>query len=163
VAVRVVINRASTWVQSREAAARLVREVLREVEAQAKAKTLGGPYSTGKLSNSIHSIGPEFTAIGVTGRVGTSLKYALSVERGAKVHWIFPKGVGGVFRFGSHRKPQLKFFWRKIGKIVYLPHIPGSPSKLGRSHPGQRGKHFLTEPLHRSARLHGMRVETINL
>jgi hypothetical protein len=164
--VQVRINRATTFVQSREAAAKLVRQVLYEVEFAAKAMTLGGPYSVGNLANSIHSVGPTFTPIGVTGRVGSKLKYAMSVHDGAKRHAIYPKGHKGGARFGgwaSHQKPQLKFFWRKAGKIVYFPQIPGSVATVLKSHPGQKGKQYLTEPLRRSARIHHMHIETIDL
>lgn len=162
-ATTVRINKVKVAVATREAGAKLVRQVLYEVEFAAKVATLGGPYSTGNLAASIHSIGPTFTPIGVTGRVGSNLKYALSVETGAKVHWIFPKGAAGRIRFGSHKAPMLRFFWRKRGQIVFLPHVPGSRAKVGRSHPGQKGKGFLSEPLRRSARIHGMRVETLDI
>lgn len=137
---------------------RLVREVMREVAFGARLMTLGGSYSVGNLADSIHEDGPHIAPGRVFGEVGSKLKYAKAVHDGAKVHWIFPKRSAGVIRFGSRRKPQLRFFWRKRGKIVYLPHIPGSPNKIGRSHPGQPGKHYLTEPLRRSARIHGFRV-----
>lgn len=165
-ATNVRINRASTFVQSREAGAKLVRQVLYEVEFAAKATTLGGPYSVGNLATSIHSEGPTFTPIGVTGRVGSKLPYALSVHDGAKRHAIYPKGYKGGARFGgwaSHQRPQLKFFWRKAGKVVYFPQIPGAAATVLKSHPGQKGKQFLTEPLRRSARLHHMRIETLDL
>lgn len=137
---------------------RLVRMVMDDVAFGAHAMLLGGPYSVGNLAASIQRDGPHVFPGRVTGTVGSKLKYARAVHDGAKVHWIFPKRSVGVVRFGSRKAPQLRFFWRKRGKIVYLPHIPGSAGKIGRSHPGQPGKHYLTEPLRRSARLHGFRV-----
>ncbi len=160
------INRAVAFVQSREAARSLVRQVLYEVEFAAKAMTRGGLYSVGNLADSIRHEGPTFTPIGVTGRVGSTLKYARAVHDGAKRHAIYPKGYKGGARFGgwaSHQKPQLKFFWRKKGRIVYFPQIPGASATVLKSHPGQKGKQYLTEPLRRSARLHGMHIETIDL
>lgn len=150
--------RALLRAHSQEEGLRLVRQVMYEVSFAAHAMLLGGPYSTGNLAASIEQDGPHVAPGRVFGSVGSRLPYARSVHDGAKVHWIFPKASKGVVRFGSKKRPQLRFFWRKRGKVVYLPHIPGSPSKIGRSHPGQPGKHYLTEPLRRSARIHGFRV-----
>lgn len=152
------INRISAAAASRDAAEKLVTQVLYEVEFAAKAAVLGGPYSTGILAASIHRVGPTFVPLGVTGRVGSRLKYAMSVESGAKVHWIFPKHSSA----GAHRA-MLRFYWRRAGKVVYFPQIPASPFTVGRSHPGQPGQHYLTNALRRSARLHNMRVETLDI
>jgi hypothetical protein len=154
---RVVIYHALTRAHSIEVAKRLVRQVLYETEFGAKAITRGGPYSVGNLSESIHSEGPNLIGTSVTGTVGSALPYARSVHDGAKVHWIFPKAAKGVIRFGNRRRPQLRFFWRRAGRVVFLPHIPGSPGKIGHSHPGVKGKHYLTEPLRNAARRHGFR------
>jgi len=165
-AATVRINRASAFVQSRELARKLVRQVLYEVEFAAKIMARTGAYSVGNLSDSIHSEGPNITPLGVSGRVGSKLKYARAVHDGAKRHAIYPKGHKGGARFGgweSHQRPQLKFFWRKKGRIAYFPQIPGSVATVLESHPGQKGKQYLTEPLRRSARLHNMHVETIDL
>jgi len=135
-----------------------VNQVMYEVAFGAHAMLLGGPYSVGNLAASIQRDGPHIGPGRVTGQVGSNLPYAASVHNGAKVHWIFPKGARGKVRFGDRRRPQLKFFWRKAGRVVYMPHVPGSPTKIGLSHPGQPGKHYLSEPLRRSARLHGFRV-----
>lgn len=139
-------------------AVELVTQVMYEVEFGARAKLLTGPYTTGILADSIERDGPHIAPGRVFGSVGSKLPYAASVHSGAKVHWIFPKGAKGLVRFGSHKRPQLRFFWRKVGHVVYLPHVPGSEARIGRSHPGQPGKHYLTEPLRRSARIHGFRV-----
>jgi hypothetical protein len=162
-AYTVRINRIATAVQSREAGARLVRQVLYEVEFFAKAVTLGGSYSSGALADSIHSVGPTFDPRGVTGRVGSKLKYAMSVHDGAKVHWIFPKGIHRARFGGRPKRPMLKFYWRKVGKVVWMNQVPGSRGKIGVSHPGQPGKKYLTRGLVRSAHLHNMRVETLDL
>lgn len=157
------INRAVIRALSIREAFEQVNQVMYEVEFGAHAMTLAGPYSVGNLAASIKRDGPHIGPGRVTGSVGSNLPYAASVHNGSKVHWIFPKAERGVIRFGSRRRPQLKFFWRKKGKVVYFPHIPGSPTKIGRSHPGQPGKHYLTEPLRRSARLHGFRVITYDV
>lgn len=151
------ISSARCRVVSLAAATRLVTQVMYEVEFEAKVMTTGGAYSSGNLSASIHREGPVVLGNRVVGAVGSSLPYAMSVHSGARVHSIFPKGAPGIFRFGSRKRPQLRFFWRKVGRVVYLPHIPGSPRTIGRSHPGQSGKHYLSEPLRNAARRHGMR------
>ena len=136
----------------------LVRQVLLETEVEAKVTTLAGPYATGRLSASIDHDGPHETATGVRGSVGSGLNYALAVHKGVKVHAIFPKGAQGVYRFGSRRKPQLHFYWRRLGKSVFMPHIPGSPGKIGLSHPGQKGTHYLTDAMRNAARRHRFRA-----
>jgi hypothetical protein len=154
---RVRINRVQVRVTGVEAGLKIVRQVMYEVSFSANLILLRGDYSSGRLAASIESDGPHVIGTRVTGSVGSHLPYAASVHDGAKVHWIFPKSSRAV-RFGSHRRPQLKFYWRKAGRVVYLPHIPGSRSRIGRSHPGQPGKKFLTDPLREAARRHGMRV-----
>lgn len=143
---------------AKKLAHQLVKAVLLETEVGAKVATLGGPYSTGALSNSIFKDGPHETLTGVRGSVGSRLPYALAVHRGVKIHEIFPKGAPGLYRFNSRRKPQLHFFWRRVGKAVFLPHIPGSPSKIGRSHPGMKAQHYLTDPMQDAARRHRFRA-----
>lgn len=145
---------------TQEHAVATVRQVMYEVQFAARAKLLSGPYTTGNLADSIKTDGPVVVGDRVLGSVGSSLRYAAAVHDGAKVHPIFPKAAKGIYRFGSRRRPQLRFFWRKVGRTVYLPHIPGARHKVGLSHPGQPGKHYLSEPLRRSARLHGFRVIT---
>lgn len=155
---KVRMHRAVIKATTQREAFELVNQVMYEVHAGAFAMTLGGPYSSGNLAASLFRDGPHITPLRITGEVGSKLPYAASVHDGAEVHWIFPKGAVGRVRFGSRKRPQLRFFWRKVGRVVYLPHIPGSPGRIGRSHPGQAGKHYLTIPLRRSARLHGFRV-----
>lgn len=161
-AIRVRLHRAEIYVGSHQAATRLMRQLLYEVEFLAKIRTKG-PYSAGILGPSIVSEGPTNIPDGVTGRVGSRLPYAASAESGAKVHPIFPKALRGIYRFGSHRRPQLKFFWRKVGRVVLVPHIPISASRLGRSHPGQKGKKYLESSLRDVAHRHRMHVVTFDL
>ncbi len=160
-ATRVRLHRAEIYVNSHEAANRLMRQLLYEVEFLAKIRA-HGPYSANILSASIRSEHHNVPD-GVTGRVGSPLPYASSVEGGAEVHPIFPKSLPGVYRFGSHRRPQLKFFWRKVGRVVLVPHIPISPGTIGRSHPGQKGKRYLESSLRDVARRHRMHVVTSDL
>jgi hypothetical protein len=137
----------------------LIDRVLDEILFEAYVIARAGPYATGRLAQSLKKTGPRRIGFRVEGSVGTDLPYANAVHDGAKVHAIFPKGAVGIYRFGSRQRPQLKFFWKRVGKTVFFPHIPGAPSRLGRSHPGiAKGKHFLTDPLREVARRYNLRV-----
>jgi hypothetical protein len=151
------LNRAEIRVETMAMALRLARQFLYEVEFEAKIIAARGTYASGALATSIFTDGPHVIGDRVTGRVGTELPYAASVHSGAKVHAIFPKGSVGVWRPGDRHRPQLKFFWRKRGRTAYFPHIPGGPATVGRSHPGQKGKEFISEPMRDAARRHSMR------
>lgn len=134
---RVRVHRLSAQATSRRAAQKLVREVVYAIQFRAKVTASVGPYTTGRLAKSITT---EIVNVptGVRGRVGSRLKYAASAQSGAKRHKIYP-----------HNPPYaLKFFWRKVGHVVILGSV---------NHPGQRGKHYLTEPLKEIARRHRMR------
>lgn len=158
------LNRAQIRVTSIEAGVRFLGRVMLEVESDAKLIVGRGPYTTGRLARSIRSEGPRVAGSRVNGRVGSDLPYAATVHDGAEIHAIFPKGMQGVYRFGRRTgKPKLRFYWRKLGRIVYLPQVPGSRAKMGRSHPGQPGKKYLSEPLRDAARRHRMHVVTFDL
>jgi hypothetical protein len=134
---RVRIYQLSAHAKSQEAARALVSRVTRQIEFRAKISASLGPYATGRLA---HSISREVTNVpnGVRGRVGSPLRYAASAQDGAEAHIILP-----------HRPPwALRFFWRKVGHVVMFKKV---------NHPGQPGKHYLTEPLKEIARLNGMR------
>jgi|SRR5262245_55968660 len=136
------IHRYELFVHSHRAAHRLINDIVGDVKVLARARAIG-PYSQhGDLSASIESEVVELPD-GFGGRVGSRLSYAASVEDGAEVHPIFPRGMEGIYRFGDRRRPQLRFYWRKRGKLVYTPHVPMGPRTLWRSHPGQKGKHYL--------------------
>lgn len=136
---------------------RLCRRVMDEVFDEARRITLKGPYVTGQLANSLYKDGPHVAGKDVFGEVGASADHAVIVHDGAEIHDIFPKSARQFYRFFDRSRPQLKFFWRRIGRVIYLPHIPGAPSRIGRSHPGQKGKKFLTNPLREAAARHNMR------
>lgn len=159
------INEARVRVKSLAEGRRIVRRVLRDVVREGKDMASGGEYSKGALARSIESHGPTVTGVIVEGTVGSSLDYARSIHNGAKVHWIFPQGASGVIRFDSRDRPQLRFFWAKVGRVAYFPHIPGSPRRIGFSHPGvsrAKTRKFLTTPLRRAARRYNLRVFAID-
>lgn len=142
--------------QSVRMARRVADRVLTEAQIQAKANALIGKYSKGRLARSIYKSGPMVIGGTVHGSIGSRLGYAAIVEHGAKVHNIFPKGAPHVYRFGAKRRPMLKFIWR--GRIVYMNQIPGGPGTVGRSHPGQKGKHYIARALVGVALRHHLRV-----
>jgi hypothetical protein len=141
---RFVIHRAEAFRVTRGIAREFVAKVMREVEAGAKVEAAHGEYVTGRLAASVRSDGPYVTPDRVWGRVGSRLAYARAAERGARPHLILPRRVGG----------KLKFFWRKVGRTVYLDAV---------SHPGMQGKRWLEKPLRAAARRHNMRVREISL
>lgn len=157
------MNKFAIRATSIKKAVQVIAEVMRETEAEAKFIAGSGPYATGALAASIHGDGPHVSGLRIRGSVGSDLPYATSVHDGAEIHPIFPKGMEGVYRFGRTGRPKLRFFWRRVGHVVYLPQVPGSRRKIGRSHPGQKGKKFLSEPMRRAGRRHGMRVITYDL
>lgn len=150
------VHHAQLRLQSTRIASRFLRKAIDDVHDIATRGARGGPYSTGNLARSIYKRGPIPMGTTVIGEVGSKLSYARIVERGAQVHNIFPKGEPHIFRFGDRRPRQLKFTWR--GRVVYTPHVPMAPSTIGRSHPGQTGKHFLLKALVQTAAKRRMRI-----
>lgn len=135
------INHAKLQVITMAGASRYVAKVLDTIHDVAVRGARGGPYSKGTLAASIYKEGPQVIGYLARGEVGSRLSYADIVERGARPHNIFPRGSSHMFRFGDRKRPQLKFVWK--GRIVFTPHVPMSPGRIGLSHPGQTGKHFL--------------------
>jgi len=155
--------KAALQATSRDEAVRLVGNLLEDVKVAAKIIAASGPYSTGRLARSIDKDGPHVSGNIITGSVGSDLSYADTVHDGAPIHKIFPKAAPGVWRFGSRKAPQLKFYWRKAGKTVMFPHIPASLNTVGLSHPGYKGKQYLSGPLKVFGRAQGFRVTTVQL
>lgn len=161
---RVVMYRLRLKNASKKRGEALVRKVMEEVLFESKLLAATGLYATGALSDSIDMDGPRHLGLLITGSVGSDLPYANAVHDGAEIHAIFPKAARGIYRFGSHKKPQLKFFWRAKGKVVIVPHIPISPRTIGRSHPGiKHGKKYLSRPLQEIGRRNGFKVTTVEL
>ncbi len=153
---RVQVYRIQLAVETTRMAKAYADEILDEMVVEAKANAFGGPYSKGNLARSIRKSGPTVVGKTIHGSVGSRLAYAASVEKGAIVHEIFPKGIGHNYRWGRAKRPHLKFIWH--GKIVYMNQIPGAPTTIGRSHPGQQGKHYLVNALLGVAARHNLRV-----
>lgn len=149
------IYQAQLMAQTARITRRQADKVLKAMQEEARIKASTGEYSRGNLVRSIYRSGPFVVGYNATGTVGSRLKYARAVERGARVHDIFPKGVG-TYRFGKVQRPALKFQWR--GRTVYFNQIPGARSTIGRSHPGQRGKHYLAKSLVSVAARYNLRV-----
>lgn len=158
---RVRVYEIQLRLQSLRMARRVADRVLTEAQAAARVNAGTGEYSTGRLARSIYKSGPMVTGKTVRGSIGSRLHYAASVEGGAEVHNIFPRGAPHIYRFGRKRRPMLKFVWR--GRVVYMNQIPGGPGTIGRSHPGQRGKHFIRNALLGVAARHHLRVIVVDL
>lgn len=147
--------------QSMRIARRYANKILDEMQDAARANAFGGEYSSGRLAASVYKNGPFPQGTTITGSVGSRLSYASYVEKGARVHNIFPKGAPKVYRFGAKRRPMLKFTWR--GRTVYMNQIPGGPGTIGRSHPGMKGKHWLARAIVTVAARHRLRVIVYDL
>jgi hypothetical protein len=123
----------------REKQIKLIRLVVAECRITARRNVLWGPYTkTGRLAQSIYGT-TRTNANSITGRVGSRLSYAASVEDGAKRHFIRPRNPDG----------WLVFFWDKKGRWVRTKRV---------NHPGQKGKHYLRDALIRTGRRRGFRV-----
>lgn len=136
--------------QSNEDAAKFVRQVLREVAFQARLHVSFGPYTTGNLARSIKADEPRIEFGRVSGSVGSHLNYAAAVEGGAGL-WG-PRGSKYPIR--PRRVKMLRFYWRKVGRVVRLPSV---------RHPGQRGKNYLLQAARSVARRHQMLLITHEL
>lgn len=155
-----VINDAQLRVSASRIASRQMVKVLDYTYLQAYRYASGGTYSrTNNLARSLTKVGPISTGTQVLAYLVCDpavAPYAASVERGASVHNIFPRTAPYRFRFYNRARPQLKFFWH--GRVVYTPHVPMSPTKIGRSHPGQKGKRFLVKACERAALRYRMEI-----
>lgn len=150
------VYHATLLLQSTRMASRFADKVLKEMQIEAKANAAGGTYSKGRLAETIRRSGPDTIGRTVVGSIYSRSPYAASVEGGAKVHEIFPKGSPHTLRFGHKKRPMLKFIWH--GHMVYLNQIPGGPGTVGRSHPGQSGKHYMSRAMVGTAVRFGLRV-----
>lgn len=135
---RVRINGAKLEIKVTRLSTRLIRRVLEEVQEGARIRAAFGPYATGRLASSIKTTGPIPTGFKVLGTVSSDLPYASAAQSGARPHII--RGRGDY---------RLRFFWRRVGRVVYPWYV---------RHPGQPGKHYLTETLIQVARRHNMKV-----
>lgn len=161
---RVRINIPYTYQVAGRDASHFMESTMQEIRAMAVGILSQGEYVTGRLASSLELQGPKVYGTEVRGAVGSRAENALVVHDGAKIHEIFPKAdPAHIYRFGSIKKPQLKFFWRKVGRVAYFPHIPGSSHTVGHSHPGMKGKKYLEIPLQIIGRRHGYKVTTRGL
>jgi hypothetical protein len=140
---RVVIFDTRARHAANQAAADFVREILRQIQFRARVRVSHGPYTTGRLAQSIERHGPTFDFDRVSGYVGSNLHYASIVEDGSGLYG--PHRSTYLIRpRGAHK---LRFYWRKVGRIVSLDMV---------NHPGQRGKNYLQEAAESVARRHRM-------
>jgi hypothetical protein len=140
---KVIIYHERAKRETTQDATKFVRQVLREIQFQARLHVAVGPYTTGHLARSIHSTGPFFEFGRVGGTVGSDLPYAAAVESGSGLHG--PSRSKYTIR--PVRARHLRFYWRKVGRVVTLPKV---------RHPGQRGKQYLLKAAQSVARRHNM-------
>lgn len=143
---RVIINVPLSRRVSQQATVRHVRQILREIRIRARITASHGPYTTGRLAQSINIDGPYIEINRVRGSVGSSLRYAELVNSGAGLHG--PLGSKYLIR-PRPPKRYLRFYWRRMGRTVALTQV---------RHPGQQGKRYLTDALREVARRHNLRV-----
>jgi len=137
---RIVIHHLLAQTETDQHAMRFIRKVLREMRFIARLASSHGPYTTGRLAQSIQAKGPFLEpGFRVRGQVGSELFYARIVEDGARPHLIFP----------IPPRTYMKFYWRKVGRVVYLDKV---------RHPGQRGKGYLAEAARTIGRRYNLRV-----
>lgn len=86
-----------------------------------------------RLRTSMKTVGPQVTANLITGKMGSTLDYAATVSLGSQPHLI-----------RARRAKTLKFFWNKVGHVVY-------PVKV--NHPGNRHPSKYMERAGRAAAL----------
>jgi hypothetical protein len=141
----VIIYHSRARRETNEDAEKFVREVLRQIVFQARLHVAFGPYTTGNLARSLHHTGPFIEFGRVTGSVGSNLNYAAAVEGGAGLYG--PRR--SRYLIVPRRARLLRFYWRKVGRIVALPDV---------RHPGQRGKHYLEQAAQSVARRHNMLI-----
>lgn len=130
---------------------RQVRLMTTECQIVARRYIVFGPFTTGRLAASMYTH-VEKTTNGHQGTFGSRLKYASSVNDGAKRHIIRPRAVSfghGLYGGGPFRGGKLHFYWHRHGVWVTARKV---------NHPGQRGKHFLQNALISVARRRGFKV-----
>ena len=140
---KVTIYHSKARRESNKEAEDFIRQVLREIQFQARLHIVFGPYTTGRLASSLRTRGPFMEFGRVTGSVGSDLPYAAAVEGGSGLHG--PRRSKYVIR--PNRAKMLKFYWRKVGRVVVLPKV---------NHPGQRGKDYLLKAAQSVSRRHNM-------
>ena len=155
-ASRLKLDRQKSRQFARYLAANYVGQTCRLIEADAKVsvpvrKPARGEPPGGRLRA---NIGTELSVRGsfrVKGRVGSTVRYALVVHRGAKRHRIRP-------RF----KQILSFYWDKAPTRLVTMSGPYAGKVLLRQvrHPGMKGTHYLTVPLRYWGHLRGFKVYT---
>jgi hypothetical protein len=136
---RIVIHHSLAARQGTDDAVRFVRKVLREIRYIARLRVASGPYTTGALARSLEARGPFPGPGRVSGSVGSKLSYASAVEKGARRHLIFP----------IPPRKYMKFYWRKVGRVVYFDKV---------RHPGMQGKGYLAEAARTVGRRYNLRV-----
>lgn len=146
--IEYVIDWPKVIFESNERARKLLEITMVEAAIVARRNALfrryprAHPGATAKglgLAESIYTT-TSSTGTGYSGRIGSHLSYAASVEDGAAPHTIRARRPGG----------RLYFYWWRAGKWV-------RPKKV--RHPGQVGKHYLRDALVSVGKRRGFNVD----
>lgn len=133
-----------------------VARTCRRIEHDAKVgapvrKPARGEPAGGRLRASIGTDLKIHGQFQVSGRVGSRVRYAEVVHRGARRHRILPK-----------HKRMLSFYWDKAPARMVTQSGPYAGRVLLAKvmHPGMKGTHYLTVPLRYWGHLDGYKVFT---
>lgn len=153
---RIKIDRQKSRQFVRFRATLYVAQTCRLIERDAKVgapvrKPGRGQASGGRLRANIGTKLEVRGAFRVNGRVGSNVRYALVVHRGAKRHRILPRN-----------KKMLSFYWDGAPPGMATRRGPHAGKVLLRRvrHPGMKGTHYLTVPLRYWGHLRGFKVYT---
>jgi len=138
--VRINVDHTRARAFSAEVTEKMIRRAMLDIKLEAIKILSHGPYTSMHLMNTL-DVDIHHEGGNIVGRIGSHLPYAASVEAGAQSHYILPHPP----------KTRLKFYWRKVGRVVTPPFV---------YHPGQRGKSYLRHPLRRVAARYNMLVFT---
>lgn len=134
---RVELDKEKVRLAAMGPALKLVSRACRIVQSAAKRRVR---VDTGRLKTSINTK-ITMRLYTINGKVGSRVKYGLVEHQGAKRHAIRP--VRGRY---------LKFYWKKVGKVVWLRRV---------DHPGTKGSFYLTIPLAAELPKRGFKVTLV--
>lgn len=153
---RLKLDRQKVNQWSRYLATNHVARTCRRIEHDAKVaapvrKPARGEPAGGRLRASIGTDIKIHGQFQITGRVGSRVRYAEVVHRGARRHRIRPK-----------HKRMLSFYWDKAPSRFVTRSGPYQGRVMFSSvmHPGMKGRHYLTVPLRYWGREMGFKVYT---
>lgn len=154
-ASKFVMNKPVTVTFARNRATLYVAKASAEMEGSARRiAPVRKPNENGRAGGRLRaSIGTKMsgTTYHVKARIGSRLKYADPAHQGASAHKIYPKN-----------KQFLSFKWKKAAQYGIPLTRRGKVQLKSVSHPGMRGKSYLTTPLVIVGLKYGFRVTFVH-